>query len=137
MGLRAFIVTSDDHLTKLPIRTLERLLASDPGTALPEHAGKRVKYLLVFTDTWDRRPIAIRRIDPGFLDFDAVGRLDASAFDTQRRLAVNLLPPLFAEPQRSVVDAEHRFGQRKYDHRYRWKPSQRLLQQVQRMVVGR
>lgn len=39
------------------------------------------------------------------------------------RLAANMMPPIYMDrDQPGIIDASHRFAQKRFDHEYKWRP---------------
>ena len=69
---------------------------------------------------------------------DCQGRIDAGEQEKERRLAVDLLPPVLPEEQAGqVIDAKHRFAKKRYDAKYRWRPSRELEAAILNAVFGK
>ena len=122
-SLRIFLVDDDDSLRRLPLARYERLLRSEAGESLPQHAGRRVRYILVSVDVVDRKPVEIVHVQYSMLAFDSKGSLDQVDRKRKAKLAMDLLPALSGDDPEQVIDARHRFAKKRYDSEYRWKPS--------------
>jgi hypothetical protein len=127
ISLRLFIVNDDDSLQRIAVAKYERLLDRDPKGRLPQYAGKRMRYALVFVDLKNRRPVEIFRIQYSYLYFDSEGLIEADQIETETKLAYeayeaipSLLPNEHSKP---VIDARQKFAKRKFDHLYQWAPT--------------
>jgi hypothetical protein len=77
--------------------------------------------------------LSIRNIDYFLLPFDAKGRINKKDWEKGMRLAMDLLPPLFSEENpKQIINAQHRFAKRRYEHEFKWKPSRK----VEEAIVG-
>jgi hypothetical protein len=124
MSLRIFIVNDDDSLKRLPLAKFERLRRGDPKEHLSEHAGKRMRYALVALEMENRKPIGINLIQYSYLTIDSKGRIDAAERERGARLALEMLPPISSENiDQNIIDAQHRFAKKQYDHQFTWEPS--------------
>ena len=138
IGLRIFLINDDDSLQRLAVAKYDRLLRRDLEERLPQYAGKRVRYALVAYEVENRKPVEILRIEYNYLSLDSEGRMDAAEQERQYRLAVDLLPPvLLARQPPQVVDAQHRFARKRYNHKYRWTPSPELEAAIVHAIFGK
>ncbi|MCK4485605.1 MAG: hypothetical protein KAU38_02465 [Desulfobacterales bacterium] len=138
IGLRIFLVNDDDSLERLAVARYDRLLRRDPEECLPQYAGKRVRYALVAYEVENRIPVEILKIEYNYLFLDSEGRIDAGEAEKERRLAVDLFPPMLPEEQAGqVIDAKHRFARKRYDAKYRWTPSRELEAAILNAVFGK
>jgi len=129
MGIacRVFFVDDNDTLQRIPMARLDRLLHFDRKESLQQYAGKRVRCAMVFLEVAGRQVHGIRNIDYFLLQFNDKGRIDKKEWEKAMRLGMDLLPPLSDEqyPQH-VIDAQHRFAKRRYEHEFKWKPSRKV-----------
>ncbi len=70
-GCRFFLVDDNDSLQRIPMARLDRLLHFDRRESLPQYAGKRIRYAMVFVDVAGRQVLSIRNADYFLLAFDA------------------------------------------------------------------
>jgi hypothetical protein len=138
MGVRAFFVDDDDSVRKLPVALFNRLWRRDADASIPELAGRRIRCVLVFTDVEHRQTMRIHRVECHVLSFDKSGRLGEAAQQEELRTALQMvdfhLEPTRASHPTSVRHAAHLFARRAYDHQYKWKPTQAILQRVGEML---
>ena len=124
ISLRLFIVNDDNSLQRIALAKYERLLDRDPRGRLPQYAGKRMRYALVFVDLEERQPVEILRIQYSYLYFDSEGLIEADQIEKETKLAFetmsSLLPKEYGEP---VIDARQKFAKRRFDHLYQWAPT--------------
>ena len=123
VGLRIFIVNDDNSLERLSLKKYERLMKRDPDTSFPQYAGKRVRYAEVAIEFENRKPVEILRMEYFIMHFDSKGRIDGSVRDDIMRLGVNLAPPILFKNDPVVIDAQHLFAKKRFDHQFRWSPS--------------
>jgi hypothetical protein len=70
---------------------------------------------------------AIKNIDYFSLQFNDNGRIDKKEWEKELRLGMELLPSLRDEQYpHQVIDAQHRFAKRRYEHEFKWKPSRKV-----------
>ena len=71
--------------------------------------------------------MAIRNIEYFLLQLNDKGRIDKKEWEKGMRLGMELLPSLHDEqyPQQ-VIDAQHRFAKRRYEHEFKWNPSRKV-----------
>ena len=123
LGLRIFIVNDDNSLKRLSLKKYERLMKRDPDISFPQYAGKRVRYAEVTIEFKNRKPAEILRLEYFIMHFDSKGRIDGTVRDDVMSLGVNLAPPIHFETDSVVIDAQHRFAKKRFDHQFRWKPT--------------
>ena len=123
IGLRIFIVNDDNSLERLSLKKYERLMERTPDISFPQYAGKRVRYAEVAIEFENRKPVEILRMEYFIMHFDSKGQIDSTARDDERRLGVNLVPPIYFEKDPVVIDAQHHFAKKRFDHQFRWKPT--------------
>ena len=130
-GIRVFFLDDDDSIQRLPLARLERLLHFDQRECLPQYAGKRVRCAMAFLEVSGRQVLAIKNIDYSLLHFDAKGRIDKKEWEESMRLGMELLPHIGGGEQPGhVIDAQHRFAKRRYDHEFKWKPSRKVDEEI-------
>src|ERR1700674_5457028 len=142
MGVRAFIVEDDDSVRTLPIGLFNRLWRRERDASIPELAGGRVRCVLVFTSVEQRQTTGVRSFEYHFLNFDQTGRLDEATQAEEMRAAVQMVDFHLGSITQSsnptsVRHAAHAFARRAYDHRYKWKPTQAILQRIGEMLFSR
>ena len=138
IGLRIFLVSDDDSIKRLAVARYDRLLRRDPEECLPHYGGKRVRYALVTYEVVNRIPGEILKIEYNYLSLNSEGRIDAGEQEKEWRLAVDLFPPVLPKKERrQVIDARHLFAKRRYDAKYRWRPSRELEVAILNAVFGK
>ncbi|MBW1727432.1 MAG: hypothetical protein JRF31_04475 [Deltaproteobacteria bacterium] len=123
VGLRIFIVNDDNSLKRISLKKYERLMKRDPDISFPQYAGKQVRYAEVAIEFENRRPAEILRMEYFIMHFDSKGRIDGTVQDDIMNLGVNLAPPIHFETDPVVIDAQHLFAKKRFDHQFRWKPT--------------
>ena len=137
MSIRMFLVDDDDYVTRLPLRLYDRLSSGDATAAIPALSGKKARYALAIVDTEGRRVMQVQALECGYLPFDSTGRLDRRALDEQGELAMAMLGPLvLAETPSSVTNAAHLFARRAFKHRYKWEPSDVVIQRISELLFS-
>jgi hypothetical protein len=82
---------------------------------------------MVFLEVAGKQVQAIRNIDYFWLQFNDKGRIDKKEWEKGMRLGMDLLPPLIdGRYPKQVIDAQHRFAKRRYEHEFKWKPSRKV-----------
>ena len=127
IGIRVFLVDDNDSLQRISMARLDRLLHFDRRESLPQYSGKRVRCAMVFLEVAGRQVLSISDANYFLLPFDDKGRIDKKEWEKGMRLGMELLPSLNDEqyPQQ-VIDAQHRFAKRRYEHEFKWKPSRKV-----------
>ncbi len=136
-GLRVFLVNDDGSLKRFPVARFERLFQGQPDECLPEYAGKRVRYALISLDLENRKPVEILGIGYHILTFDPEGKIDAAGLQREMRLWVDQMPngpTIRTNPK--IVDAEHRFLQKRYDNTYNWEPTPEIEEAIVKAIFG-
>jgi len=123
VGLRIFIINDDNSLERLALTRYERLMQRDPDVSLPQYAGKRVRYAEVAVEFENRKPVEILRMEYFIMQFDSKGRIDGIVQDDIMSLGVNLTPPIYFKNDPVVIEAQHHFAKKRFDHQFRWKPT--------------
>ena len=118
-----FIVNDDDSIQRFPLARFVRLIEGDTNECLPEYANKRVRYVEVALELKERKPDGILRILYLVLPFDSDGRVDAAEQDKERRLGIEMMPPILDRGSKQVVEAGHLFAKKRFDNEYRWTPT--------------
>ena len=71
------------------------------------------------------------------ISFDSEGRIDQSEKGREARLAMEIRPPLVdVTGSRQVIYARHRFAKKRYDRKYKWKPSREIKEAIVAEVFG-
>ncbi len=136
-GIRIFLANDDGSLKRFPLARFERLFQHKPEECLPQYAGKRVRYVLVIVDLVNREPVEIIGIQYPILTFDSKGKIDAAELEKEMRLGVNMVPIGTTEDiSRKVVNAEHRFLQKRYNNRYNWEPTPEIEEAIVKATFG-
>lgn len=132
-----FFVNDDDSIQRFPLARFERLIDRNPNERLPKYANKRVRYVEVALELEQRKPVGILRILYLILPFDSEGRVDAAEQEKERRLGVEMVPPILMDrDSKQVVEARHRFAKRRFDNEYRWKPTQEMEADIMAAIFG-
>jgi hypothetical protein len=65
------------------------------------------------------------------LQFNGKGRIDKKEWEKGMRLGMELLPSLKDEQYpNQVIDAQHRFAKRLYEHEFKWNPSRKVEEAI-------
>jgi hypothetical protein len=134
VGLRIFIVNDDNSLERLALKKYERLMQHDPDLFLPQYAGKRVRYAEVAVEFENRKPVEILRMEYFIMQFDSKGRIGGTVQDDIMSLGVNLTPPIYFEKDPVVIDAQHHFAKKRFDHQFRWKPTPEIEMSILKSI---
>ncbi len=131
IGCRVLFVDDNDSLQRISMARLDRLLHFDRAESLPQYSGKRIRCAMVFVEMVRRRVLGIRNIDYFLLSFDAKGQVDKKEWEKGMRLGMELLPfiPDWEHPKQ-VVNAQHRFAKRRYEHEFKWEASPKVEEAI-------
>ena len=131
IGTRVFLIDDNDSLQKISMAKLDRLLHFNRAENLPQYGGRRMRCAMIFVEVAGRRVLGIRNIDYFLLTFDDKGRIDKKEWEEEMRLGMELLPFIpDGEHPKQVVNAEHRFAKRRYEHEFKWKPSRKTEEAI-------
>ncbi len=126
-GFRIFLIDENDNLQRFPMTRLNRLLRFQPEERFPQYAGKQIRCAMVMLEVDGKEPLGIRHTDYFLIPFDGKGRVNKKEWEKGIRLAMELLPPILDEHHpKGVIEAQHRFAKRRYDHQVKWKPSRKI-----------
>ena len=125
-SLRIFLVHDDDSVERIAAARFQRLFGRrDLNERWPEHAGKRLRYAMLYLDT-DDDEMKVLRADFSFIELDADGRHDEESFHKTMHDAVNLMSGsgrLYWQSEPSNVIGEQAFRQRRFKLEHRWEPN--------------
>ena len=131
IGCRVFLIDDNDSLQRISMERVNRLLHFDRRESLQQYAGKRVRCAMVFLEVAGRQVLAIRNIDYFLLQFNDKGRIDKKEWEKGMRLGMELLPYIpDGEYPKQVINAQHRFAKRRYEHEFKWKPSRKVEEAI-------
>ena len=86
---------------------------------------------MVFVEVTGRLVLSIRNTDYFLLTFDDKGRIDKKEWEKGMRLGMELLPYIPNEEHpKQVINAQHRFAKRRYEHEFKWKPSRKVEEAI-------
>ena len=138
VACRVFLVDDNDSLQKISMARLDRLLHFVRAESLPQYSEKRVRFAMVFVEVAGRRVLGIRNIDYFLLTFNDKGRIDKKEWEKEMRLGMELLSFIpDGEHPKQVVNAQHRFAKRRYEHEVKWKPSRKLEEVIVAAVFAK
>ena len=116
-----------DSIQRISMTRLDRLLHFDRKESFQQYAGKRVRCAMAFLEVAGRQVQAIMNIQYFFLQFNDKGRLNKKEWEKGMRLGMELLPSILNEEHpKKVINAQHRFAKRRYEHEFKWKPSRKV-----------
>ena len=137
IGIRLYIVEDDDSLKRFPLNRYERMLRGLPGEVLPQYSGRRMRSICAAIELINRKPAEILRLDFSYLAFDSEGKLDRSEFETATMLGIDLLAQIKPiDPKRKVVDASHRFAEKRYKDQFLWSPTPEIESAIITAIFG-
>ncbi len=137
ISVRVFLVDDNDSPQRISMARLDRVLHFDRAANFPQYAGKTVRCAMVFVEVAGRRVLAIRNTDYFLLTFDDEGRINKEEWEKGMRLGMELLPSIpDRESPKQVINAQHRFAKRRYEHEFKWKPSPKVEQAIVAAILG-
>jgi hypothetical protein len=122
-------------------------MSRESAETLPEFANRRVRCAIVFLETIDRETENVRNLDFLILEFDKHGRLDQKVQEQKFRDAASLFEAYWkqgeaqyrarrGEGAANILQAAHTFERKKYDQRYRWTPTEKILKSIGAAILG-
>ena len=143
---RVFFIDDSDSVRSIPFALYERLIKGASSECLPEYAGKRVRCAVVWVEIAKRKPWRISDVDYILLPFNSKGRIDLSEWERKKKVGMELtaakinhfLSSMLRKKRKSnLIDAQHRFLKRRYDHEFKWKPNRRIEEAIATGVLGK
>ena len=146
-GIRVFLIDDDDNVRRFPYARFDRLMSRESDETVPEFANRRVRCAIVFLETIDREPEIFRHLDFLILAFDNHGPLDrkvqeqhlhdsASLFEAYWKQGEAQYRARKGEGAANVLHAAHTFENKKYDQKYRWTPTEKVLKAIGAAIFG-
>ena len=131
IGCRVFLLDQNDSVQRISMARLDRLLHFDRRESLPQYSSKRVRCAMVFVEVAGRIVLSIRNVDYFLLTFDAKGQIDKKEWERGIRFVMDLLPPIAdKEYPKKIINAQHRFAKRRYEHEFKWKPDRKSEERI-------
>ncbi len=97
----------------------------------------RVRCAMAFSEVAGRRVLAIRNIDYFWLSFNDKRRINKREWEKGMRFGMELLPSILnGEYPKQLINAQHRFAKRRYEHEFKWKPSRKVEQAIVAAILG-
>ena len=135
ISLRIFLINDDNSIQPLATARYERLLNNDPKEQLSQYAGKRVRYALIAVDLINRKPKEVLKAEYAYLSFDSEGRLDPNYSREEAKFSREIIPLFPIERDTGpVIDARHKFAQKRYHHKYKWTPTPEIQREIARSI---
>ena len=131
-----FIVDDDDTIQRFPLTRYLRLTERDTNERLPQYANTRVRFVEAAVELEQRKPVDILRLLYIGLFFDAEGRVDAAEKEKEWELDAEMATPFPEQESEQIIEARHRFAKRRFHHRYRWKPTQKMELAIMEAIFG-
>ena len=147
IGIRVFLIDDADNVRRFPYARLDRLMSCESDETLPEFANRRVRCAIVFLETLDRQAENVRNLDFLILEFDKHGRVDRKVQEQELHDSATLFEAYWkqgaaqyragkGEGAANVLQAAHTFEKKKYDQKYRWTPTDRILKSISAAIFG-
>lgn len=126
MPIRLRHVYFDDDGTIHPMSQAryDRVLAPHTREAVPELAGRRVRFLTLYVWFEDAVPLEVSRAEGSLITFDDEGRRDLADAERERRAAVGLLDQSHRPSATGLISAAARFE----SAGFRWNPTRAELE---------
>ena len=138
ISLRVFLVNDDDSIHRFALTRYERLLSRDPNERITQHAGKRVRYILIVVDLLNREPVEILRVQYSYLYFDSEGLINPACREEEVRLYLEIFP---SEPiiryQWQEIKPKRSLPKKCYDDKYKWTPTPEIEAAIVETVFGK
>ena len=144
LSCKVFIINEDDTVRRIPYALYERLVKGESADRSQEYAGKRVRCAVVWVEIMKRRPLRIYDIDYILLPFNNKGRIDISEWERKvgmeieaARIKEFLSSGLRKDKTSNLVEAQHRFLKKRYDHEFTWKPNRKIKEEIPTHIFGK
>ena len=146
LSCKVFIINEDDTVRRIPYALYERLVKGKSADRSQEYAGKRVRCAVVWVEIMKRRPLRIHDIDYILLPFNNKGRIDISEWERKRKVGMEieaarikefLSSVLRKDKMSNLVEAQHRFLKKRYDHEFTWKPNRKIKEEILTHIFGK
>jgi len=116
-----------DSIQRISMTRLDRLLHFDRKESFQQYAGKRVRRAMVFLEVAGGQVQAIMNVEYFLLQFNDKGQIDKKEWEKGTHLGMELLPSILNEEHpKNIMNAQHRFAKRRYEHDFKWKPSRKV-----------
>jgi hypothetical protein len=134
-SIRAFLLDKEGEPQLFSRARLERLWRNDPRESLPGYAGTDARFALAYIKTDDGHPSEIAHMDYIRLHMGADGRVDEDAEYRRLALAAGSMdfPSVLPKPD-MLIDAEHLFNRRRYQHEFSWRPTAAQKESLARLI---
>ena len=136
IGERVFFIDGE-RVTRVPLRRFDSLWNGDRSARMPERAGQRVCCAMAYIEIYDRRPVAVLRVDYMVLPFDSQGHLDAAAHRRQQRLALETVSRNLPSVSEAIVEIGPYRAGRQYRDEFKWSPSEEQTGFIGRLALLR
>jgi uncharacterized protein YeaO (DUF488 family) len=130
MALWFFQRTAPGDLRRIPLPSMQRFLAGERG--LPHDGDGYVRCIGMAVELRNRKPCAVRRVWFSKIRVGGDGRVDP-----EHRPRVMREAGTHRNGHGSVVQAAHRFAERRLAHLAEWRPEESDLQALRSAVNGR
>jgi hypothetical protein len=131
MGItrRYFFVNDDDSLRAITVIRINKLYDFAPDVFFQDLAGMKVRMIVAWIKTENRRLIAITSVEGSYLVFDSAGRVSREWWDQQSHQAMNrFAESMFRGLNKKVVYASTRFQDQK--EKWVWNVPGNMLDQI-------
>ncbi len=138
ISLRVFLVNDDDSIHRFALTRYERLLSRDPNERIAQHAGKRVRYILMVVDLLNREPVEILRVQYSYLYFDSEGLINPAYREEEVRLYLEIFPsePIIKYPGQEI-NPKRSLPKKCHDDKYKWTPTPEIEAVIVETVFGK
>jgi hypothetical protein len=135
VGFRVFFVEDDGSLRNIPWPTYVGLYFESPSIRFPEYAGRAMRCVHVVIEMEDRRPVGLLESIFFITHFNAEGAMDQDKKVERQRLAVDIRGGRSQRASgKSVIDMRPRLSEKRYDHVFRWNPTQEETADLERRI---
>lgn len=139
IGVRFYVWDENKGFKKHSMKGFDNSFRGLPNTDLIEYAGKRVKFVLVYLELENRKPIEIVRIEREMLTVDDDGKFNQDELHETMRLSMQTLDtPEYTrwldDADSNVIWSSGIFAKRKLKDLYSWELSDDQLDQLSRAI---
>jgi hypothetical protein len=139
LSCRVFIIDGNDSVYPIPYALYEKLMKGESVECFSEYDGKRVRCAVVWVEMARKKPCSIYEIDTILLPFHNKGRIDIREWERKKKARMELevtrinyfLSSALRKGKNSnLIEAQHRFLRKQYDHKFKWMPNRKIKEEI-------
>ena len=135
IGHRVFFFDKHGVVKQIPVSIYEGLNRGRKVKPLTEYAGQRVRYVSLFLEVKNRKPIKILSADNGYIQFDAAGKVDPSDIDVQVAETGKIMNAIISQKPGDVLsELKPDLAALQYKDRFKWEITPEEIRQIGKLV---